>query len=150
MKKIKLLSLILSLFIILGCDHGTTPPPSDENLVSWMEVPSLKEAYAGKIDYIGMSVQWNWPVAEYATTKIQSGLQRHFNSITMGNEMKPDEFLGTYTVKEPKSFEDFTDSYGTIVKVPKNHLQFGVVDQCLNASKNIDGLFDFNNTFFRN
>ena len=137
MKKFKFLAFFLSAFLILGCDHGTSSTPSDENLVSWMDAPSLKEAYAGKIDYIGMSVQWNWPVAEYATTKIQSGLQRHFNSITMGNEMKPDEFLGTYTVKEPQSFEDFTDSYGTTIKVPKNHLQFGVVDQCLNASKNI-------------
>ncbi len=107
--------------------------PEDE----WMVAPSLKEAYEGKLDYIGMSVQWNWPKPEFETAKVQAGLKRHFNSITMGNEMKPDEFLGTYTVKEPKSFEDFIDSYGTTVKVPKNHLQFGVVDQCLNASKNI-------------
>lgn len=99
----------------------------------WTVAPSLKEAYEGKLDYIGMSVVRN----EIINSNIQKGLKRHFNSITMGNEMKPDEFLGTYTVKEPKSFEDFTDSYGTTVKVPKNHLQFGVVDQCLNASKNI-------------
>ena len=107
--------------------------PEDE----WMVAPSLKEAYEGKLDYIGMSVQWNWPKPEFETTKVQAGLERHFNSITMGNEMKPDEFLGTYTKGEPKSFEEFTDSYGTTIKVPKDHLNYGVVDQCLNASKNI-------------
>jgi len=133
MKKINLLSSIFLLFLIFGCAQDSTP----EYTESWMDAPSLKEAYDGKFDYLGMAVQWNWPVPEFESEEVQAGLKRHFNSITMGNEMKPDEFLGTHTVKEPKSFEDFTDSYGTTVKVPKNHLQFGVVDQCLNASKNI-------------
>ena len=99
----------------------------------WTVAPSLKEAYEGKLDYIGMSVVGN----EIINSNIQKGLKRHFNSITMGNEMKPDEFLGTNTKGEPKSFEKFTDSYGTTIKVPKDHLNYGVVDQCLNASKNI-------------
>ena len=49
MKKFKFLAFFLSAFLILGCEQGTTTPPSDENLVSWMDAPSLKEAYAGKI-----------------------------------------------------------------------------------------------------
>ena len=56
----------------------------------------------------------------------------------MGNEFKPDSILGTYSVGEPKQFEKFTDSYGIEIDVPKNHLQFDIVDKCLEACKNND------------
>ncbi len=106
--------------------------PEDE----WMVAPSLKEAYEGKLDYIGMSVQWNWPKPEFETAKVQAGLKRHFNSITMGNEMKPDGFLGG-SWSTPTSFEKFTASNGKEIDVPKNRLNFSTVDNCLAATKNI-------------
>ena len=68
--------------------------------------------------YIGMSVQWNWPKPEFETAKVQAGLKRHFNSITMGNEMKPDGFLGG-SWSTPTSFEKFTASNGNEIDVPK-------------------------------
>jgi len=110
--------------------------PEDE----WMVAPSLREAYEGKLDYIGMSVQWNdWLMnrQELGDSKVQAGLKRHFNSITMGNEMKPDGFLNSYA-GAPTKFEKFTASNGKTIDVPMNQLSFNTVDNCLAACKNID------------
>jgi len=108
-------------------------------LVSWEDAPSLKEAYKGKIDYIGVAVPHTaWPSQEkiFSSTSIQKGIARHFSSITMENEAKPDSLLGTYYPGAPKDFEKFTDSFGNTIQVPKNQLQFGTIDSCLSACKN--------------
>lgn len=107
--------------------------------INWMDAPALKEPYQDKLDYLGMSLQYvAWPSQkhELASTKIQKGLKKHFSSITMGNEFKPDSILGTYTKGQPRSFNNFTDSAGTTIEVPANHLQFDIVDKCLMACKN--------------
>ncbi len=129
--------LIFAIAIFMVCIPAMSAPSKDDS-VSWMEAPSLKEAYAGKLEHLGMSVQyiaWKTGKHELASEAIQKGLGRHFTCITMGNEFKPDSILGTYTVGEPKAFETFTDSYGIEIDVPKNHLQFDVVDKCLQACK---------------
>ena len=92
-------------------------------LVSWKDAPSLKEAYNGKIDYIGVAVPHTaWPSEEkiYSSPSYQEMIGRHFSSVTMENDAKPDSLLGTYYTGEPKLFEDFTDSFGNTIKVPKN------------------------------
>ena len=127
---------IISVFIFL-CVCSLFAAPKD-NLVSWIEAPSLKEAYVGKIDYIGVAVpHTQWPSNQeiLPSSTVQSGMKRHFSSFTMENEMKPDFLMGTYYPGAPKSFEDFTDSNGKTIKVPKNQLQFGTLDQCLSVAK---------------
>ena len=133
-KKILFLFLCTSIFFIMNFSIFAA-----DELISWTDAPSLKDAYKGKLDYIGMSVQyisWKTGKHELASKNIQTGLNRHFNCITMGNEFKPDSILGTYSAGEPKAFEKFTDSYGIEIDVPKNHLQFNIVDKCLEACKN--------------
>ncbi len=104
------------------------PEPNQNPEDEWLAVPSLKDAYDGKIDYIGMSVVGN----EINDFNIQRGLSHHFNSITMGNEMKPDSILGWQV---PSDFEDFEDSYNTKVKVPTNVLKFSDIDKYLQICK---------------
>ena len=100
--------------------------PEDE----WMVAPSLREAYEGKLDYIGMSVVDN----EITNQNIQAGLKRHFNSITMGNEMKPDSIMGG-SWSTPTSFEKFTASNGKEIEVPKNRLDFSKLENYLKKCK---------------
>lgn len=129
-KQIISITFCTAIFSTCAFSNGT-----NEN---WLKAPALKDAYKGKIEHIGMSVQYiAWPSQkhELASPKILQGLEKHFTSITMGNEFKPDSILGTYTKGIPQSFEDFTDSFGTTIKVPKNHLQFDIVDKCLTACK---------------
>lgn len=109
-------------------------------LVSWKDAPSLKEAYNGKIDYIGVAVPHTaWPSEEkiYSSPSYQEMIGRHFSSVTMENDAKPDSLLGTYYTGEPKLFEDFTDSFGNTIKVPKNKLRFITLDECLATSKKL-------------
>ena len=127
-------SILVSVFILVALSSAFTA----DKMVSWMEAPSLKDAYAGKIDYIGVAVphtQWPSNTKILPSASVQAGMKRHFSSFTMENEMKPDSIMGTYYPGAPKNFEDFTDSQGTTIKVPKNQLQFGTVDQCLNIAK---------------
>ena len=127
-------SILASVFILVGLSTAFTA----DKLVSWMEAPSLKDAYAGKIDYIGVAVphtQWPSNTKILPSASVQAGMKRHFSSFTMENEFKPDSIMGTYYPGAPKNFEDFTDSFGNTIKVPKNQLQFGTVDQCLNIAK---------------
>lgn len=127
-------SVLVSVFIMVALSSAFTA----DKMVSWMEAPSLKDAYAGKIDYIGVAVphtQWPSNIKILPSASVQAGMKRHFSSFTMENEMKPDSIMGTYYPGAPKNFEDFTDSQGTTIKVPKNQLQFGTVDQCLNIAK---------------
>lgn len=127
-------SILASVFILVGLSTAFTA----DKLVSWMEAPSLKDAYAGKIDYIGVAVphtQWPSNTKILPSASVQAGMKRHFSSFTMENEFKPDSIMGTYYPGAPKNFEDYTDSNGTTIKVPKNQLQFGTVDQCLNIAK---------------
>ena len=109
-------------------------------LVSWKEAPSLKEAYKGKLDYIGVAVPHTaWPSEEkiYSSPSYQEMIGRHFSSVTMENDTKPDSLIGTYYPGAPKQFEDFTDSFGKTIKVPKNQLQFKTLDECLATSKKL-------------
>lgn len=127
-------SILVSVFILVALSSAFTA----DKMVSWMEAPSLKDAYVGKIDYIGVAVphtQWPSNTKIFPSASIQTGIKHHFNSVTMENEMKPDSIMGTYYPGAPKNFEDFTDSFGNTIKVPKNQLQFGTVDQCLNIAK---------------
>ena len=129
-------SILASVFILVGLSTAFTA----DKLVSWMEAPSLKDAYAGKIDYIGVAVphtQWPSNTKILPSASVQAGMKRHFSSFTMENEFKPDSIMGTYYPGAPKSFEDYTDSNGTTIKVPKNQLQFGTVDQCLGIAKKL-------------
>ena len=88
-------SILVSVFILVALSSAFTA----DKMVSWMEAPSLKDAYAGKIDYIGVAVphtQWPSNTKILPSASVQAGMKRHFSSFTMENEMKPDSIMGTY------------------------------------------------------
>lgn len=94
--------------------------------VDWRKAPSLKEAYKGKIDKIGIAVTYKGCLAD---TKIQEGLERHASSITMGNELKPDFLFNWASVS--KTMEDFTAEDGKIYKMPKGMPNYGSLKEIL-------------------
>ena len=68
--------------------------------------PHLKSHF----DYFGIAVGWNDTFAE---SEIQKGIAYHANSITMGNEFKPD-FIFRWSI--PTQFKDFKGENGKTVK----------------------------------
>lgn len=108
------------------------------NQVNWLDesVPSLKETYADIFDSMGLACEYSsWAgVNELSVKSVRDGLAKHVDSISMGNEFKPDSFFGYQWSGEGKTMLDFTASNGETIKVPKD-LQFTTADNCLAACK---------------
>lgn len=108
------------------------------NQVDWLDesVPSLKETYADIFDSMGLACEYSsWAgVNELSVKSVRDGLAKHVDSITMGNEFKPDSFFGYQWSGAGKTMVDFTASNGLTIKVPKD-LQFTTADNCLAACK---------------
>lgn len=100
------------------------------NQTTWLEAPSLKEAYRGKIDKLGFSVEQN----ELNNSTIQTGLKRHVDTITMGNEFKP-QFMFGWSGFNPNS--KFTSSKGKEISVPSTLGGFGSMDSILSTVKKL-------------
>lgn len=93
--------------------------------VSWMDAPSLKEAYDGLFDYFGLAVTYK---GEFQQPAIQDGVSRHADSITLGNELKPD-FVFNWA--KPSNMEDFVAEDGKTYKVPMGMPNFGSLKEIL-------------------
>lgn len=98
-------------------------------VVNWLDAPSLKDAYKDYFDYFGIATTFN---DELSKSKFREGLVRHADSITMGNEFKPD-FIFAWA--RPTSFVDYTGEDGKIYKVPENPPKFTTVDRVLQICK---------------
>ena len=100
----------------------------------WIDesVPSLKETYSDTFDYFGIACENN--SKELANENARKGIAKHANSITMGNEFKPDGFFGWGFSGTTATLVDFTDSNGITIKVPET-LNYSTVDACLSACK---------------
>lgn len=64
---------------------------------NWLDssVPSLYETYKDYFEYVGLACEydsWN-EVKELVKDDVCEGLKKHGNTITMGNEFKPDSFF---------------------------------------------------------
>lgn len=94
---------------------SASTPVQYENEKVWTDstLPSLKDTYEDLFKYTGIAVTGS----ELTNAKIQAGLKKHCNTITMGNEFKPDfvmQWWGNPTV----SSESFTASNGITIKTP--------------------------------
>lgn len=100
------------------------------------EVPSLKETYVDIFDSMGLACEYSsWAgVKELSVKSVRDGLAKHVDSISMGNEFKPDSFFGYQWSGSGKAMVDFKASNGLTIKVPKD-LQFTTADNCLAACK---------------
>lgn len=93
--------------------------------LTWLEVPSLKKAYKDFFSF-GLAVTFK---GELSNGGIQDGLYRHVDSITLGNEFKPD-FL--FAWQNPNSkITQFTDSTGKTIDVPALLPKFNDMDTIL-------------------
>ena len=97
----------------------------------WLEAPSLKEKYDGIFDYIGLALGYN---NELNSMDVQEGIDRHFSSITMGNEFKPDFIFNWQRVS---STEDFKAEDGKIYQVPANMPSFGNMSMILMIAQDL-------------
>lgn len=98
-------------------------------------LPSLKEVFKDKFDYFGVAVDYNALFGENSSSFMKS----QYNSITMGNEMKPDAIIdagntisqadaqeaGYYIPEEYAAQEENQDKNGNVI-YPK--LNFDDVD----------------------
>lgn len=101
-----------------------------EPLKNWLDAPKLKDALASHFDYFGLAVTWD---QELSKPKVQEGVKYHADSITMGNEFKPD-FIFRWAV--PKTFKNFTGENGKTVKVPNYTLAgFATCEKILQTAK---------------
>ena len=99
--------------------------------VDWLEAPSLKDAYAGIFEHIGVAINEK----EFKDPESMDGVIRHFNSITMENEFKP-QFM--FNWQQPNTNGTFTSSKGVTIKVPTNVPDFSRMDSLLKFAQLYD------------
>ena len=94
---------------------AATPVPTE---------PSMKGAYKGLIDNIGTCINYNAAGGQMQNADIMEFVDKHFNSITMENEMKPDAVLRStlITKEEAQKLGYCLDGYEE-EKVPRLNLE---------------------------
>ena len=119
------------------------------------KVPSLYETYKDQFDYIGIAAEygnfglacsgdkytgtythsgWGTP-SELYYEEIQKGVAKHANSITLGNELKPQFLLQWWDGKSNNTYVEFTASNGKTIKVPSKLNGESLIYATLNACK---------------
>ena len=105
--------------------------PEDE----WMKVPSLKEVYEDIFDSFGIACEYGWDDGvELYYDNVQKGLAKHADSITLGNELKP-QFMFKGNIKSG-GLVDFPASNGLTIKVPAKIDGLDRLDKILTILKN--------------
>ncbi len=118
-----------------GNQTGTsTPSYTTDAKVDWQSVPSLKDEYGKYFDYFGFACEYGTDGSnELGKSEVQKALAYHGNTITMGNEFKP-QFLFNWAT--PNTNGTFTSSKGVTIKVPTNTPDFSRTDKILSICKN--------------
>ena len=111
--------------------------PEDE----WMVVPSLKETYKNIFDSFGIACEygnfgtgWGTP-GELYYDNVQKGLKKHADSITLGNELKPQFMFNWWSGAGNLSTTSFKASNGLIIKVPETLDGFSRLNDILTILK---------------
>ena len=93
--------------------------------VNWADAPSLKEAYKDYFDYVGFACSHK---PDLYNPDIIETLPKHVNSITLGNEFKPD-FLFNWA--RPSNMESFIAEDGKTYEVPMGMPSMGSAKEIL-------------------
>ena len=93
--------------------------------VSWVDAPSIKEAYKDYFDYFGMCVSYNNTFRE---DLLQKGLPYQADCITPENEFKPD-FIFAWA--KPGKMTEFRGEDGKLYEVPAEIPNFKQMDSIL-------------------
>lgn len=115
---------------------------------NWLsdEVPSLYQTYKDQFDYFGIACEygnfgsgWGHPQELYYK-EIQKGLAKHANSITMGNELKPQFMFNWWGNGSGSGVKKttFKASNGLEIKVPANLSGFERLDSILQICKDMN------------
>ncbi|MCF0241148.1 MAG: endo-1,4-beta-xylanase [Treponema sp.] len=91
----------------------------------WLTATPLKEAYKDYFTF-GFAVEYK---GEFNNIDCQDGLIRHVDSITLGNDFKPD-FLFAWQ-KPTAKLTEYTDSTGKTIQVPALLPKFNDMDKIL-------------------
>ncbi|MBR1639980.1 MAG: endo-1,4-beta-xylanase [Treponema sp.] len=129
---IALLSITMSFSLLYAKD-------AEKKVWTDSSVPSIKEAYSEYFDSFGISCEykpWNRNFGELQSSAVRQGLSKHADSITMGNDFKPDGIIGVPWGKTAAQIakEKFTASNGKTIEVPVLN-GFTRMDQILQACK---------------
>lgn len=111
---------------------------SDRPVLTWTdkETPSLYKTYKNVFDHFGFAVEHglaNYSETEFATDAIRQGIKKQANTITMGNEFKPQFIMQLWGGSATKS-GTFTASNGETIDT--FNLNFTTVDAILQKCKN--------------
>ena len=142
-KIIKTGALLITFFCFLfSCSGLPNSKKTEANLEKdWMdaETPSIKESYRNIFDSFGIACEykpWNRNYGELESSQTRQGLSKHADSITMGNEFKPDSIFSITwgQTSAQKSGKSFTASNGKTIEVPVLN-GFTQMDKILQAAK---------------
>lgn len=93
--------------------------------VNWANAPSLKDAYKDYFDYVGFACSFR---PDLYNPDVVEVLPKHVNSITLGNEFKPD-FLFNWA--SPSNMEEFVAEDGNTYEVPMGMPSMGNAKEIL-------------------
>lgn len=109
--------------------YKVTPIVIENNRENWLSdsTPSLKETYKDIFDSFGLACEYgnfgtNWGTPkELYYEEVQNGLKKHVDSMTLGNELKPQFMLCWWGNGDgaKESMTSFTASNGQTIQVPK-------------------------------
>ena len=116
------------------------------NKTNWLSdsTPSLKEIYKDIFDSFGLACEygnfgtnWGTPVELYYK-EVQNGLKKHVDSMTLGNELKPQFMLCWWGNGDgaKESMTSFTASNGQTIQVPKTFQGLSRLNDILTILKN--------------
>ncbi len=158
MKKLLLVSVLFMSLLAVSCSQPSNGISRSQD--NWLadSVPSLKQTYSDTFDYIGLAVEygnfglkctgdkytgtythdksWGTP-SELYYSEVQQGISKHANTITLGNELKPQFLLQWWNgdgSSQPTT--TFTASNGQTIQVPDKLNGEALIYATLNAAKN--------------
>lgn len=164
MKKLLLVSVLFMSLLAVSCSQPSNGISRSQD--NWLadSVPSIKQTYSDTFDYIGLAVEygnfglkctgdkytgtythdksWGTP-SELYYSEVQQGISKHANTITLGNELKPQFLLQwwedninntDYGLLQNKV--NFTASNGQTIQVPDKLNGEALIYATLNAAKN--------------
>lgn len=126
--------------------YKVTPIVIENNRENWLSdsTPSLKETYKDIFDSFGLACEygnfgtgWGTPVELYYD-EVQNGLKKHADSMTLGNELKPQFMLCWWRNGDgaKESMTSFTASNGQKIQVPETIQGLSRLDAILTILKN--------------
>lgn len=159
MKKLLLVSVVFTSLLAVSCSQPSNGISRSQD--NWLadSVPSIKQTYSDTFDYIGLAVEygnfglkytgnnkytgtythdksWGTP-SELYYSEVQQGISKHANTITLGNELKPQFLLQWWDgdgFSQPTT--TFTASNGQTIQVPDKLNGEALIYATLNAAKN--------------